>query len=69
MESLYSRRPNLILGFHGCDQSVADNILIKGEELRVSNNDYDWLGNGIYFWENNEESALMWAEEQQKRKK
>lgn len=69
MESLYSRRPNLILGFHGCDQSVADNILIKGEELRVSNNDYDWLGNGIYFWENNEERALMWAEEQQKRKK
>ena len=26
-------------------------------------NDYDWLGNGIYFWENNEERARQFANE------
>jgi hypothetical protein len=29
--------------------------------LNLSNNDYDWLGNGIYFWENDHERALEYA--------
>ncbi|MCP5054815.1 MAG: hypothetical protein GY940_47055, partial [bacterium] len=28
-----------------------------------SNNDYDWLGNGIYFWENNPARALKFAQD------
>ena len=52
-ESLYSRRANLVIGFHGCDRSVVENV--------ISTNDYDWLGSGIYFWENNEERAWQWA--------
>ena len=50
-ESLYSRRSNLIIGFHGCDQTVVDKVLAGEENLIPSTNDYDWLGNGIYFWE------------------
>ncbi|HEY3246284.1 MAG TPA: hypothetical protein VGM03_23315 [Phycisphaerae bacterium] len=29
--------------------------------LRPSQNDYDWLGHGIYFWENNPQRALDYA--------
>ena len=66
--SLYSNRPNLTVGFHGCDQSVVDKVVAGEDNLLASTNDYDWLGNGIYFWENNEERALEWAVELSKRK-
>lgn len=52
--------PGLTLGYHGCDRSVGEKIL-AGESLLPSENDYDWLGNGIYFWEHNPERALHWA--------
>lgn len=61
---MYSRRSGLILGFHGCDKSVRDRIVSeKGVVLNKSENEYDWLGHGIYFWENNHERALKFAEE------
>ena len=53
-ESLYSRRSNLVIGFHGCDQSVVEAVIAGKTELLASTNDYDWLGNGIYFWEGQE---------------
>lgn len=37
-------------------------------ELLASTNDYDWLGNGIYFWGNNEERIWQWANDSAKRK-
>jgi hypothetical protein len=49
------------LGFHGCDESVGEKILRGEEHLTVSDNDYDWLGSGIYFWENSPKRALHWA--------
>lgn len=67
MESLYSNRPNLVIGFHGCDQSVVDMVVTGKEGLVASTNDYDWLGNGIYFWENNERRAMEWAVQFSKR--
>lgn len=67
-ETLYSRRSNLIIGFHGCDKSIADKVLSGEEDLIPSTNDYDWLGNGIYFWENNETRALKYARDLMKRK-
>ena len=66
--SLYANRPNLTVGFHGCDQSVVDKVVAGEDNLLASTNDYDWLGNGIYFWENNEERAMEWAVELSKRK-
>ncbi len=59
---MYSKRTGLILGFHGCDKSLRDKIVSKkGYILTPSNNDYDWLGSGIYFWENNVARALEFA--------
>lgn len=66
-QNLYSRRSNLIIGFHGCDQSTAEKVLSGKEPLTASMNDYDWLGNGIYFWENNQERAWLFANEAKKR--
>lgn len=58
---MYSNLPNLIIGFHGCDSSTYENVLYKHERLLASHNPYDWLGNGIYFWENSLARAEEWA--------
>ena len=58
---MYSNLPNLIIGFHGCDLSTYEKVLYKHEGLRASHNSYDWLGNGIYFWENSLDRAEEWA--------
>ena len=59
--SMYDKLPNLVLGFHGCSQEVWENVLHRHENLKRSENSYDWLGNGIYFWENSYERAADWA--------
>ena len=38
-------------------------LLNGSDELRPSNNSWDWLGPGIYFWEQNPSRALAYAEE------
>lgn len=58
---MYSSLPNIIIGFHGCDKKVFDKILYEHEPFKPSTNDYDWLGNGMYFWEQNLERAWEWA--------
>lgn len=59
---MYSVKDNLIFGFHGCDESLC-NRLVKGDLcLDYSENPYDWLGKGMYFWENDPARALQWAE-------
>jgi hypothetical protein len=59
---MYSKRAGLVLGFHGCDRSVRDDVVSKkGVLLYLSSNDYDWLGGGVYFWENNYTRALEFA--------
>lgn len=50
---MYSKLPNLVLGFHGCDYEVFKKVIYNHEPMEPSNNSYDWLGNGIYFWEQN----------------
>jgi hypothetical protein len=58
---MYSNLPNFVLGFHGCDDSVAKKILLHQDMMKASENDYDWLGPGIYFWENNPQRAKDYA--------
>jgi len=60
---MYSKRPSIILGFHSCDESVRDNLVNNRDVMKPSTNDYDWLGNGFYFWENNYARALSFAKE------
>lgn len=59
---MYSKLPNLVIGFHGCKKEVFDKVVYKGEHLAASINEYDWLGNGIYFWEQNYQRAFEWAQ-------
>ena len=48
----------LIIGYHGCDARVADQVIRTGGILQPSENEYDWLGSGIYFWEFGPERAM-----------
>lgn len=59
---MYKTLHNLVLGFHGCSRETYENVLYHHDELSQSTNDYDWLGNGIYFWKNSYERALEWAQ-------
>lgn len=63
---MYRKLPNLVIGFHGCDQTVFDRVIKEGEPLKQSQNEYDWLGHGIYFWEQNYQRALEWAQKSPK---
>lgn len=67
--SLYNAHSNYIIGFHGCDQSVADKLINNpNPSFFPSNNEYDWLGNGMYFWENDFKRAEKYVEEAKERK-
>jgi hypothetical protein len=59
----YTRLPAFVLGFHGCDRALAERVVARREHLKASENEYDWLGHGIYFWENNPARAMSWANE------
>jgi hypothetical protein len=52
---------SVVFGFHGCDESVAKEVIKNNKALRSSEQRYDWLGHGIYFWEGSETRALEWA--------
>lgn len=58
---MYSRRPNLVIGFHGCDKSIRDTLVRNPQIIKISEKPHDWLGHGIYFWENNLARAREWA--------
>lgn len=57
-----SYHAEIVFGFHGCDENVCKEILNSTDKhLTWSTNDYDWLGDGIYFWLNDPTRALEWA--------
>ncbi len=66
ISEMYSRKSGLIIAFHGCDESVRDSVLVGKVDLKASENEYDWLGSGIYFWENNYDRAFQYAEDLKK---
>ncbi len=57
------RFSRIVLGYHGCEASFAD-ALLRGEksveDWLPSENPYDWLGHGIYFWEFGPQRATGW---------
>lgn len=59
---MYRFTPGLTLGFHGCDENIRDAVVNGSKMLNYSRNKYDWLGSGIYFWENDYERALDFAQ-------
>lgn len=50
-----------VVAFHGTQRSTAER-LIAGTPFGPSENDDDWLGHGIYFWEYAPQQAWWWAE-------
>jgi len=59
---------SFVLGYHGCDITVARKIVSGDDQLKQSQNKYDWLGNGQYFWEDSCSRAMRWAKEEQAKK-
>jgi hypothetical protein len=55
-------KPIEIFGYHGTSQERATAILAEG--FRASDNDYDWLGTGIYFFQDAPIRAKQWATQQ-----
>ena len=58
--------PGFILAYHGCDRELGEKVLAGEQGLEPSKNSYDWLGHGIYFWEDDWKRADEWAKERMK---
>lgn len=56
-----------LIAYHGCEATLAERVLHGQDELVKSNNDYDWLGPGVYFWVDSPERGYEWALEQKRR--
>jgi hypothetical protein len=54
--------PIRVYGYHGTSRAAALTILDDG--FRHSDNDYDWLGTGVYFFQDAPRRAMQWATEQ-----
>ena len=61
-----SKHPGYVLGYHGCDRRIGEQVIAGRQELAASKNAYDWLGHGIYFWEDDYVRAAEWANERMK---
>lgn len=48
---MYSNKTSFVFGFHGLDKDIAMKILTGEDKFKLSQNSYDWLGHGVYFWE------------------
>lgn len=57
---------SFVLAYHGCEKKVGEAILAGHDHVARSENAYDWLGHGAYFWENSPARALAWAQLLQK---
>lgn len=57
----------MTIAYHGCDASVVAKVLSGDDTLAPSEEDYDWLGQGIYFWEHGPQRAYDWALEEKER--
>lgn len=51
----------IILAYHGCDITTRDHLVSGTTKPKVSKNSYDWLYDGMYFFEGDHERALKLA--------
>lgn len=60
------RFARIVLGYHGNTKTFVTALLdgtTRIVDWPASKNAYDWLGEGIYFWEHAPERALRWAKD------
>jgi len=60
---VYKHYPSIVFGFHACEKETAEKLINDGQRLSPSDNDYDWLGSGMYFWKNSVHRARKFGEE------
>ena len=53
---------SFVLGYHGCSAEVGERVLAGAADLSPSEQDYDWLGPGVYFWDSDPQRAWEWAD-------
>lgn len=66
------RFARVVIGYHGCTEAFARKLLLGEtsiDDWKPSENEWDWLGHGIYFWEHSPARALRWAQEKYGRRK
>ena len=51
----------IVFGYHGCDADLAGRVVSGKADLFKSESIYEWLGHGIYFWEDSPDRARRWA--------
>lgn len=61
MTSINLSQPLRVCGYHGTSQRSAPEIIERGFDF--STNDYDWLGTGVYFFQDAPMRAATWARE------
>jgi hypothetical protein len=66
---LHNLSTTFVLGYHGCDRRIGEALLDGTVQFVASQNEWDWLGSGIYFWEANPLRGVEFAEEQKDRGK
>lgn len=57
-----------LLLHHGCDHSLSELVLEGKISPIASENRYDWLGPGIYFWVDSPSRAMAWAEKKKRKR-
>lgn len=55
------RATSFVLGYHGCNEKVGKKVTGHLDHLEKSEEAYDWLGPGVYFWESDPQRASEWA--------
>jgi hypothetical protein len=58
--------PRTVVGYHACRQDFARKLItgkVRPANWLHSRNVYDWLGEGVYFWEHAPGRAWQWADE------
>lgn len=50
----------VVVGFHGTTRERAESI-VEGGFNEPSKHDWEWLGNGVYFWQDGPYRAQEWA--------
>jgi hypothetical protein len=58
---LARHQPFQITGYHSCDRDIGLQVLNGQAQLNPSKNSWDWLADGIYFWEQNPHRAIEYA--------
>lgn len=56
-------QPFQVTGYHSCERELGVAVLNGQKDLMHSSNAWDWLGEGVYFWEQSPKRALEYATE------